>query len=239
MFTPTLDGALRRASTIEALHQHTQGNDALPRRAVALAGILLDEGRLYSKTINAELLTRLGGTWYETKVSRAFGDLAKHGYGKRMPGANTPGRQGFLPPLWTWYTDNISAVDISVAECLPVITSTPDDTNIAVVERLRKPYWQVMRQEVNTMDTGEIRENIYFSIYMQNLEKARASKRGRFWQVIEEVLSEVATERGVMPHQNVLTRIRAAQVQPRAELAGDELEEYCRQWVGANGGKSV
>lgn len=237
MFTPSIAGALTRAAKIDMLHQHTQGNAALSRRARALADVLLCEGKLSSRTTNAELLARLGNGWYEEKISRAFKDLHRHGYGNRKPGANTPGRQGFLPPLWTWYTNTMSIVDISVAECLPVISSTEFDTSIAVVVCGNNPYWQAMKQGAIDMDAAELRDNIYFSIYMQNLEIARGTKRGRFWRVIEDILSSEAAQRGVLPHAKVLARIRYTPVQPGAVGSQDELDAYYREWVEENGGK--
>jgi hypothetical protein len=224
MFTPSLDGAMKRADTIQALHSITQTDERLPLRAKSLAVVLLRESKLASRTINAELLVRLGADWYERKIRRAFHDLIECGYGTRKPGANTNGRAGYLPPLWIWYTDNVDYV-----KCPPVVSSTSDDTE--PLQMCKQTYWQAMRQEAKDMENGELKENIYFSIYMQNLEKARASKRGRFWKIIEDVLTQEAQQRDAMPPAVILRRMRSAHVQSSAIVSQEELEDYCKEWV--------
>lgn len=81
------------------------------------------------------------------------------------------------------------------------------------------------------MENGELKENIYFSIYMQNLEKARASKRGRFWKIIEDVLTQEAQQRDAMPPAIILRRMRSTPVQSGVIVNQEELEDYCKEWV--------
>jgi hypothetical protein len=219
MFTPTLDGALKRASTIEALHQHTQTNDALPRRAVALAGILLDEGRLYSKTINAELLKRTERAWSERKLQRAFGDLAEQRYGIRKPGAYIPGNPRMLPPLWTWHTDMLN-----LEKCHPLITIEFSPTDIAVVDTetgeimnatqhtqpralgraVNGTFWDALHDKIPHMSNGELGEMRYNAIEMQRRDVTHA----KFWRIQEYIYAGALADRGILQPAVILRRLR-------------------------------
>lgn len=219
MFTPTLDGALRRASTIEALHQHTQTNDALPRRAVALAGILLDEGRLFSKTINAELLTRTERAWSERKLQRAFGDLIEQRYGIRKPGAYMPGSPRMLPPLWVWHTD---ALDLE--KCHPLITIALSTTDTAFVDREtgeimnstqhthpralgragNSAFWEALHDKIRYMSDGELGEMRYNAIEMQRRDAGSA----KFWRIQEYIYAGALADRGILQPAVILRRLR-------------------------------
>lgn len=235
MFTPSLDGALQRAATIECLDQHTRANPALSERGKVVAGLLLSEGKLYSKSTNAELQQRLYGAWSERTIQRGFRDLETHHYGKRKAGANTSGRAGYLPPLWTWYTDNIQGVKIlNTQSCHPVITSSLTDTT-AYVQQGVTCYWQALREASKEMELGELKDNIYFSIYMQRLEETRGSGRSKFWAIVEDILTKEGAARQYAPAPLIVRRMRTMHIEPSSLIAQDTLEANCKKWLDENG----
>lgn len=222
MFTPTLQGAIDRACKLEALRQHITGDSALSKRAGILALALLDEGRLSSKSTNAELCQRLD--YRERSLQYGFRELEARHYGNRKAGANTARYDTFLPPLWTWYHD-IACEKLNLMH--PVITIESSwYTDVAIVDRLTgeimqdhtfvsapqsssgTTFWQDLYQKLDSMSDAEIGQMRYNAIHMRRVEERRGSGRDAFWRIQENIFAGVLADKGILQPANVLLRVR-------------------------------
>jgi hypothetical protein len=216
MFTPSVAGALARAAKIDMLRQRISDDTQLPKRARLLAGVLLDEGRLYSKATNAELIERLP-KYDKRSIQYGFRDLEAGGYGDRKPGANTAGMDGYLPPLWTFYTVlhpvitiALSATDIAVVceQTGEIMYSTQTTSESDAPRASRRAggstYWQELHDKIEHMSDAELGEMRYNTIDMQRRDATHA----KFWRIQEYIYAGALSDRGIIQPAAILRRLR-------------------------------
>ena len=214
MFTPSHNGALARAAKLEILHQRITDDSALPKRARLLAGVLLDEGRLFSKATNAEIVVQLP-EYKERSIQYGFRDLEASGYGNRKPGAYMPGGPRMLPPLWTWYavlhpfitidisTGTVAVMDNETGEIM--MTVQTDSPRAAKRGGL---FWDELNDRVSAMSNAELGEMRYNAIVMQR----RDSGHVKFWRVQERVYAGELAIRGILQPTIILSRLRTDKI---------------------------
>lgn len=228
-FIPSFAGVVVRAVTMHDLQSDIQDNYCIPKRAKVLALTLLDEGQLCSRTTNAELIDHIGDGWYTTKVSRAFADLKKAGYGNRKEGGYQAGVY-YVPPLWTWHPDILTRHN----KCVTKITYTNLDDAVNVVDNLTgevmsynewvqqnqfsagalsaprngKTFWERLDHQLSSMPVGELGEMRYNAIRMQRIEAGKGSKRAKFWAIQERIYAGELANREIVQPSVILRRLR-------------------------------